>query len=241
MKTAILLAMVWLSIPMTGFSTCNYPCEIDNPDESQRWAVPCVDAPEGTTITNEPCKECDGAGQIRNKDDGVECMTSDGKEGKCCLGECIEIPTEGEDPCEWARNHTDLFDPVEQAIMNRPHVLGYVLCIFGDMYDCVFRDRIESRFPNDSDRIAECIRRHEENHRTNTTYPAICPPCGIGMAISFSSNESECDALLAEYLCYFEGTPYSDAIWDIMQRTWDEIFRRGCPNIPDLPDPINCE
>ncbi|HPX42564.1 MAG TPA: hypothetical protein PLF51_19150, partial [Candidatus Hydrogenedentes bacterium] len=85
MKTAILLAMVWLSIPMTGFSSCNYPCEIDNPDESQRWAVPCVDAPPGTTITNEPCKECDGQGSITNKPNGTE-VEVEGVAGRCCDG-----------------------------------------------------------------------------------------------------------------------------------------------------------
>lgn len=100
MKIAILMAMVWLSIPMTGFSTCNYPCEIDNPDESQRWAVPCVDAPEGTTITNEPCKECDGAGQIRHKANGTEVEVA-GVSGRCCDGIWYAIDQAKEDDECW--------------------------------------------------------------------------------------------------------------------------------------------
>lgn len=100
MKIAILLAMVWLSIPMTGFSTCNYPCEIDNPDESQRWAVPCVDAPPGTVITNMPCKECDGDGSIRNKEDDTE-IEIDAVAGRCCGGVWYTIDQAKEESKCW--------------------------------------------------------------------------------------------------------------------------------------------
>ena len=54
MKTAILLAMAFISIPMTGFSSCNYPCEIDNPDASQRWAEPCVRSSYSEDVTPRP-------------------------------------------------------------------------------------------------------------------------------------------------------------------------------------------
>jgi len=114
MKTAILMAMVLFSIPMTAFSSCNYPCEIDNPDESQRWAVPCVNAPEGTAIPGIFCKECDGDGGERNKPDGTE-VDINGTPAFCCGGVlyfigpkpdgCYEVVD-----CEWRQYTPDCSD-----------------------------------------------------------------------------------------------------------------------------------
>ncbi len=104
MNTVIPMVIVAILVPVNARATCNYPCEIDNPDESQRWAVPCVDAPEGTAIENEPCKECDGSGGIQDKPDGTE-VENGGVTGRCCGGAWYaKDPAKEESDCwEWAK------------------------------------------------------------------------------------------------------------------------------------------
>lgn len=237
MNTVIPMVIVAILFPVNARATCNYPCEIDNPDESQRWAVPCVDAPEGTAIENEPCKECDGSGEIQNKDDGAAC-TINGKPGECCEGTCYEIPGEGEDPCDWAAaNQGKYSQTIQDQVWGDATCYGYVVCINGDTTECVIREHIENQNPDWTAEMINCVCTHELNHM-NTGMD--CPPCGYGVGTLSDPdqvNQSECSAYSAQWECLNDIEPQSQTIIDAKSAYWNYMLDElNCPEMPDLFD-----
>ena len=96
-----------------GTEDCE-PCEEpEDPTLVFQGADPCRPKVEGAEVDNEPCKECDGAGGIQNKDDGASCKVN-GKDGVCCDGVCYEVPGEAEDPCDWASGNQGKFSQAIQ-------------------------------------------------------------------------------------------------------------------------------
>jgi hypothetical protein len=234
MKTVIPMVIVAILVPVNARATCNYPCEIDNPDESQRWAVPCVDAPEGTAIENEPCKECDGSGEIQNKDDGAAC-TINGKPGECCEGTCYEIPGEGEDPCDWANSNQGLFPAnAQQQVYDDPNCYGYVMCINGEEYPCIVEDHVAAAYPSWANEVLACITVHEQTH---IEQKVNCPPCGVAAGTGPSDEEEarqlECEAYKAEWDCLAAlDTFNTDGCAAAMELARQNMIDRNCPNTP---------
>ena len=69
-----------------------YPCKEweDYGDGTGKWVdydkgTEPTDCGDGTDYT---CKECDGAGDVKDKDDGAPCVTDENKNGCCQKGEC---------------------------------------------------------------------------------------------------------------------------------------------------------
>lgn len=81
----ILLLSMWIPLSATGSANCE-PCEEPNdPTLVAGGAPPCIPLDEGSAVEGEPCKECDGDGAIRNKEDGAEVAVA-GVAGRCCGG-----------------------------------------------------------------------------------------------------------------------------------------------------------
>ena len=159
-----------------------YPCKVwDKGANSGKggWTpLPATTEPiQCASDTNDyTCKECDGAGGVRNKADDSDCFINE-KSGKCCEGVCIEIPSEGTDPCLWAagnddfrNDHAGFFQPV-----TGPE--GFTICIFGEPYPCVPPDNIPQAWKWAN--IDTCVERHEQYHVDHS--PIQCPPCGTGI------------------------------------------------------------
>jgi hypothetical protein len=81
------LFVINVSLTYGGNGMSEQEC-IDNP--CTQWDAKqhdCSDLPEGTSVPGEPCKECDGSGNVRDKSRGDSCSG-----GRCCGGNCISVP-----------------------------------------------------------------------------------------------------------------------------------------------------
>ena len=190
--------------------------------------------------TDYDCKECDGAGNVRNKNDGAECdiLMVVMEKGKCCDGECLPIPQPGIDPCAWALDNKNLMSPADKnKLQCGSRTMGYVLCIFGAKYACTVPCNFPSTWGPD---MKNCIMQEENNHLGSTT--AQCPPC-IGMAKYpnvTAEKDEECTARAATFAC-MEGLKtgasrwYKQTIKDAQINIRQDMIDRGCPNIPPAP------
>jgi len=79
----ILILMMCATSQIFASPNCGI-CEEPNDPSLVLAGFPCTNKPAGTAVTNEPCKECDGHGNVRDKSDGDQDVN--GVEGRCCGG-----------------------------------------------------------------------------------------------------------------------------------------------------------
>lgn len=154
----------------------------------------CVPSDEGTEVKDEPCKECDGQGGIRNKEDETA-VEVDGKQGVCCNGEWVELPEEGDMDkiCDWIESHGDGLKDTEKAELNNPLSFGFVVCINGVETLCARMENLEAAFPgiSQSPDTIQCTIEHEQQHVDDGL---LCPSCPVGLG----GFPSTCDRLASE-------------------------------------------
>jgi len=80
----ILILMMCATLQAFATDDCNKCQDPEDPTLVLAGFPPCAPKVAGTTISNEPCKECDGYGNMTNKLDGD--MIESGIEGRCCGG-----------------------------------------------------------------------------------------------------------------------------------------------------------
>ena len=220
-----------------GTEDCE-PCEEpEDPTLVFQGADPCRPKVEGAEVDNEPCKECDGAGGIQNKDDGASCKVN-GKDGVCCDGVCYEVPGETEDPCDWASGNQGKFSQaIQDEVWGDTNCYGYVVCINGETTECIVREHIEDQNPNWTEEMINCVCVHELNH---INAGANCPPCGYGVGTfpdAETKKQGECEAYKAQWECLDDIEPETELIRSAKNKYFDYML--SDLNCPVMPDPLN--
>ena len=234
-RLVLILALVMYGTSAIFATDDCEPCEeAEDPSLVQGGADPCKPRDEGTEVENEPCKECDGAGGIQNKEDGANCKVN-GKNGVCCSGVCYEVPGEGEDPCDWANSNQSIFPQnQQQEVFGDPDCYGYVLCLNGEEYPCVIDAHVAAAHPSWGSEILGCMAGHEQKHMNQGVN---CPPCGVAAGTGPSSQEEvdqlECEAFYKEWECLDALDELNiDGILGATERVMCAMHALNCTNIP---------